>query len=191
MPDGFRWPPRLDRRVCVTGVYDEINDLTTWTLPFVDGTINRIVLGEAHGDFAGIVLRPDWIEGNVVYFYDYDFSAGPAALGRLYPGSVELVKPYVRDRQGDADTDATITQRQLTATHYQTVGYELAAKYDRRSVLRRREFRATERSNGTLKGWFQGRSTDQRQFIISTTPRPFTVTSIEHVVDYEPRMSTE
>lgn len=184
----FTWPPRLDRRVCVTGVYDSIMDWTTWTLPFIDGTVNRIVLSDCFGAMSNAVIRPDWISRNVIYVYDLDLSAGPAAIGRLYPASIELTKPYVRDSEGKADVDARVTNRQLTTSHFETKAYQHAVAIERRAEVRRRDFSSLERTDGTLKSWVNGDMNEQRQFIIGQTPEPFTVTGVEHVVDYSPRM---
>lgn len=187
----FPWPPRLDRRACVTGVYNAEEAWTTFTLPFVDGTINRIVLGSDFGANAGEIITPDWIAANVLYVYDRDLSAGSVVVGREYPASVELTRPYIRGRDDKADVNASVTNRQLVASYFETVGLEVAAAHDRRTTVRRRSFAKNARETGTLTGWFQGDAGAMRLFIMGLTPRPMTVTAVEHVVDYEPRMSNE
>ena len=186
----FPWPVRLDRRVCVTGVWDEPNQWTTFDLPFIDGRISQIVLSCEFGERAGEVIVPNWINENRLYVYGDDISGKTVAVGRPYPASVELTRPFVRGQDGRADINAYLTLRQLTTTHHLSAGYRIAARYSRRGRIRTATFRDSDVSRGTLTGWFNGEAAGQQQFIIADGPRPFTITAIEHVADYEPRMSS-
>lgn len=185
----YPYAVRLDRRACVTGVYDPDGGWTTFELPYIDYTVNRIVLSDDFGGQAGTVYQIDWIEGNVAYVYDADLSGGTVAVGRLYPMVVELTRPFVLDRQERPDVDAWVTQRQLTARYEDTGDLTLLCSMRGRQSPFVRSVQSRTLRNGDLKAWFRGNTEDQRLFIQSLDPRPTKVVWLEHVVDYEPRMS--
>ena len=98
----LNYPIFLDRQLTLTGSYSSPS--TTWTIPFVDATVDTIVLGAAHGTNAGLILTPDSNVGQAVKVTG-DYSAGTATVGRMFTMTVELSRPFVRDAQGTADTN--------------------------------------------------------------------------------------
>ena len=181
------WLPtaNLDRRFVLQGVV--AGAFTVWTLPIVDETINRIVLGPDFGESAGTELTPDFVTGRHAWKAG-DYSAGCAIVGRAYTMSVELTRPFVRDRDGNADLNGRVFVKNLT------LGYQNSRRFNVRqadidgirsdATLAMDDVVLTER--GSFRAWVNGRPEEQNVFIESPWPEPLSVPSIEWLVDYRP-----
>ena len=176
----------LDRQFVVTGVYDGGSDTTTWTLPMEEESVDAIVLGPDFGNDAGDILEPDTVVDDEVEL-EGDWSAGEVVIGRNYAMSIELSPQYVRDQQGNADVDAWVTYRQITTAHHNTGTYTIRATMPRRTDRVKTFDHDPIEKRGFTKAWFNGNSKDMRIFIENATPKPCTITSVEFIVDYEPR----
>jgi len=175
----------LDRMVIKTGSLAGSD--TQWTLGFNDDGLDAIVLGPDFGANAGDIITPSSNSSGTVQFDGTDYTAGPVAIGRLYTMAAELTRPYVRDFNGIADFDAWLTLRQITAEHRNTGQYRFRATYPNRAD-RTKELDVDPLEDGFLKAWFNGRAKETRMFIESTSAKPCTITALEWIVDYVPRM---
>jgi len=185
----FPYTPRLDRRVCVTGTYDAGTGKTTWTLPFTDDTIDAIVLGSDFTVLNGRVLTPDSNVSGTVQI-DGDYSAGQVVIGRLYTKSVELSRPYVRDRNGVADPDARVTMRHIVTQHQNTGEYSIRAVKPT-TTTRERTFNNggidTLEETGSLKAFLQGDTDATIWFLRNASAKPSAISNLEFIVDYAPK----
>lgn len=175
----------LDRLVVLTGSYDADDDVTRWTLPFIDNTLDTIVLGSGHGEASGSIFSPDNNNDGTVSLSG-DYSAGEAAIGKSYPFTLELSRPYVPDRRGDADINAHLTVREVNPAYHQTGSLQV------RGVQPNRDdqiagFDIDPIADGVLQARVTGAAHTMRVFVDNLTPKPSTVSAIEWIVDYEPR----
>ena len=102
----------------MTGSYHAGNDETTWTLPVTDDTVDIIVLSSDFGDLAGTILYGGNVIANgATVTTPEDYSAGEVILGHSFDMEVELSRPYVRNREGQADIRARMLIRRLVTAH--------------------------------------------------------------------------
>lgn len=90
----------LDRRVELTGSYSSETGLTTWTLPYPDNNIDRVILGS---DFTGQVgNRITTIERptSTTITAAGDYTDGECYCGKTYDATYQLSTQYLRTGQG-------------------------------------------------------------------------------------------
>ena len=175
----------LDRQFILTGSYDSGADETTWTLPVTDNTVDTIILGPDFQE-AGDIVGPDSVSGNTVK-KDGDWSDGEVAIGRAYTMSIELTRPYIQDRNGNADTDAWVQIRQVVATFHNTGALTIRTSMLNRNDRKREMDVDPIDARGQLTAWHNGNAFEARTFIESYSPKPCTVIGVEFTVDYAPR----
>lgn len=181
------WQVRLDRKLCLVGVYSDPD--TTWTLPFTDATINRVVLSN---DFAnpGTTLTPDSNDGTSVVKAG-DYSAGCAMLGRTYEMLIELTRFFRRREDGSADLDSWVSLQKVVAAYKESGPFTLKRTIgnhaDKSVTFSQDDGEISDDSTRTLEAWFDGIADDARIFIISENPKPVIVSSVDIVADVEDR----
>lgn len=189
----FPYTIHLDRIHELKGAYAAGPDETTWTLPAADSLMTtantRIVLDESFGSDQGKVLTPKSISGTSVVATG-NWTAGLAAIGRLYDYEVELTRPFVRDEQGNVDLDAFTSVAKLTTTHYKSGPYTIKATRSLRSD-RSKTFNPPAGklldARGEHTAHLTGDAEKTRYYITGQGPRPITITALEWVVSYEAR----
>lgn len=174
----------LDRLVVKTGSLSGSD--TQWTLGFNDDSLDTIVLGP---DFSspGDIVTIDSNSSGTVQVDGQDLTTGDVAIGRSYTMAVELTRPYVRDFNGVADFDAYLTIRQIIGQHRNTGQYRFRSVYPNRSD-RTKALDVDPVEDGYLRAWLNGRAKDTRMFLEATSAKPATITGLEWIVDYVPRM---
>lgn len=115
----------LDRREYASGSFGGGN--TTWTLNQTTSGLDCVVLGPAFGASSGTVLTPTTPGAHTVRVAG-DYSAGTVAIGRLYPVSLTLTRPFVRDDQDEPDLDWIFSIQKVT------VGYRSSGAFTIRSA---------------------------------------------------------
>lgn len=114
---GYNIP--IDRKTILTGVYTAATDITTWTLPYVDLTIDEVILGPAwdqdDGDdkqrlagtrFTGDALTVTEVSDTTTLVVSGQFATnllGDAAVvfaGRGFTKTIEFSEQFVRDQDG-------------------------------------------------------------------------------------------
>ena len=176
------WPFRvmLDRKVCLQGVHAA--GVTTWTLPFLDPTINTIVLSNDFGANTGLVIAAKTNNGTLVTA-DGNWSAGCAMLGRSYQMDVVPSRPFKRGFQGRANATLVFTIRKIATTHRETAAYRTRISLPSR-VDRTKDFTPLSGtvldSNERHKHWATGSSKDMTIHIESATAKPCTVVSLTY-----------
>lgn len=183
----YPYAPRLDSRaVLAAGTYNAITGKTTWTLPLVDPTIDCVVLSDSFA-IPGLVLAVTQIgrgsSGTVLAPGRHD--DGPVIAGRRYTMSVELSRPYRRDRQGTAIIGDRLQVVTLYASHVNTGDYTVRVSLPRRAD-RQRVFGAvagTLEETGELRYCVSGKTEEMQVFIENSTPRPTAVTAVDYLVD--------
>jgi len=126
---GWAYATYLDRQVKLTGSFAA--STTTWTLTAPYGgslrakgsTLNRIVLGPSFGANSGDVHAIETYGSTNTVSISGDYSAGEAVLGAYFTASVELTRPFVRDRQGNIDFFGTVTTTDLMTVNYRSGDY--------------------------------------------------------------------
>ena len=177
----LNYPIFLDRQLTLTGSYSSPS--TTWTIPFVDATVDTIILGAAHGTNAGLILTPDSNVGTEVKATG-DYSAGTATVGRMFTMTVELSRPFVRDAQGTADTNDPVNVLAITSYHDSSSSYTVKVTYPN-ATDRSKEFTPSvpaSEGEGSVKAWFQGSASKLKAFLVSTKTNPTRVSSIEWLI---------
>lgn len=105
-PEKHPYQVSMDRQVKITGTYDNLTGLTTWTTPYPHLNLSRIVLST---DFPvgliGEVLNVSYPTDNTITAFG-DFSAGEAIIGQVFNSLVTMSRLYPRDPQ---NMRATIT----------------------------------------------------------------------------------
>jgi hypothetical protein len=190
------WPytPAIDRAYKGIGVYSV--PYTTWTLPSADPLINRIVLGDAFGDFAGSVLVPTFINGNKVGVEGI-FTDGEVTLGREYDSWAVLSKPIQRNASGVAVQRGVRTIREVVVQHSKTAQYVVRSEWtgdgnvnDRTKKFRGgldENFNAIIQYEGRVVARHNGNADFQDIVIQGEGTRPFTIVSAEILYDYAER----
>lgn len=146
---GYNIP--IDRKFAVTGVYDAMEDTTTWTLPFADDTIDELVLGPAwdqdsgmdHQRLAGLRLTPTVaIVGDTTtltvdgqYATNLLGDAAKAFAGRGFTKRITLSEQFVRDQQG-SPVQGNYQLMTVVIQHKDTGFYALEITPSRRTTLR-------------------------------------------------------
>jgi len=179
----------LDRLMVLTGAYGGAN--TVWTLSVADSSIDTVVLGPAFGANFGKIVALDSVAGTAATALGVNYSAGACALGRSYTKSVELTRPYVRDRDGQADFDAWLQVKRVSVSFRNTAALKI------RSVNPGRSDRTVEMDidpiveQGVKRAWLNGSANDMRMFVENDTPKPSTISAVEYDALYSPRMAME
>lgn len=180
----------LDRRFVLTGSYDSGTGVTTWTLPgsVVDTTLDTVVLGPDFGSSAGAIVTVTSAGGTPsTYTATGSYGAGGSVIGRGYTAKMELTRPYVTDRAGNADVDAYIGIIEVSAALHLTGQARIRWLRTGRSAKTRTFDQDPVAERATLRAFTGGDASETQVWIESTSPKPFTCTSIEWTVDYCPR----
>lgn len=125
---GLNYAIRLDRKVPVTGVYDDEANHTTWAIPYdLTGSAPVGVYGEDFTGKAGYQLPELTVvdaEAGTVRIHGKDLSAGPCHFGVRYLYRYRLSSIYLR---AEGDKGAAITDGRLQLRHvflnYSNSGY--------------------------------------------------------------------
>ena len=98
---GVGFHAAMDRQVIVTGTYSPTTKLTTWELPFKDGNMDTVLLGEQWGLKTGqVIASTTTTTGGVTSLTATgDFSTYPSLIGKRYSQLVTLSFPFVKDEQ--------------------------------------------------------------------------------------------
>ena len=184
------WEVRLDRKTCLAGVYSDPD--TTWTLPFTDTTINRIVLGSDFGSAQGTILTPDSNDGTSVVIAG-DYSAGCCMLGRTYDFSLELTRPFKRRPDNTVNLDTFTTIEKVIAAYHSSGPFTIRGSYDETGIDDRSlTFTQDDDSLSgatvkTLESWLTGPADELTIYIESTSPKPVIIPTIDIQCDHESR----
>jgi len=139
---------RLDRKLEIQGTFDVGDDETTFTLPFEDETIDRIVLagtwdtefvkaaGTVITEFVSITAGTDATV--IIVAGDHEFNAdavqAPVLVGINYEAEVELSQMFVRDQNNQIVHGVTQLMR-CKIRHRDTGGYKVKFTPEGRSEL--------------------------------------------------------
>lgn len=181
------WPYQvcIDRATLLTGVHAA--GTTTWTVPFKDPTLNRIVLGPDFGALAGTIVTVTGANvsgGNTLVTATGNYSGGVAAIGRSYKSVIRIARPKLRDGRGFATNGVDLWLEEvfpvLQDSGLMTIRRSLAGVTDTEETI----------GNDTMLGLFNaearllinGPLADMSIFIESESARPFTLTSLEYFV---------
>jgi len=101
---GLEFQVYLDRRCVVEGVYDEDDDVTTFTLPYelpeVHRDFFRCVLGSEYSS-QGAALTHTWTSPTTFTVLGR-FDAGPAVCGTLFTSQYTFSRQYPQNSKGEA-----------------------------------------------------------------------------------------
>jgi hypothetical protein len=189
--NGFPYPIRLDCRHTETGVYSAGTGKTTWTLPLADSSLDCLVLGNAFGANAGKILTPT-NNGTTSITYDGDYSAGPVQIGRKYTMDVELTRPYVRDTD-NTYLDGHVSLLRIRTNHSNTGTYTVritdkeALRADRDFVFSAGTADDDLEEEGTFTASVMGEASKTEIHLVSTSPRPCNITTVEYEAVFTPR----
>jgi hypothetical protein len=102
----------LDRRKVLTGVYDAVNDWTTWTLPHADSEVSlRAVAGSAFGGKSGTAIPSLTRPTSTTARAPGNWSAGICYVGRAYTMRYRFSELFMRMNQRVVQTGVLKIQR--------------------------------------------------------------------------------
>ncbi len=177
----------LDNRVTATGVYSD--PTTTWTLTVSDETLDTAVLGPAFGDDSGEQIALTMVSGTS-YTATGDYSAGVSQLGRIFTMNVELSRPYVRGRNGEAKLNMSLQLLKLVTNHINTGQYIIRINQVGRAV-RDQTFTPLDGSildaEGNAQAWIQGRADDTTISIVDESALPTIISAASYAATFTQR----
>jgi len=123
------WRVHLDRRVTLTGVYDDGTDLTTWTAPYdiVSGWSEDVTLASTHFELVdedtGLkIATPVTVTSATTITKDGDYSGTDYLFGKPYSSTWQPTPWHLRDDKDTVISEGRIQVRRLTLSYTDT-GY--------------------------------------------------------------------
>lgn len=163
--------------------------MTAFTLPFIDSTIDCIVLGSDFGANSGAVVPVHHTFNNIAYVAG-QHDAGPVIIGRNYDFTVELTRPFRRDQDGKAVASDRVQVEMVVAEHRNSGEYVIRQEMDNRANrTRTRAYDAGTliESEGELRTFLNGDAKTSSWIIVNDTPLPTTITAVEFVAEISGR----
>lgn len=150
---------------------------TTWTLPFTDNTINRVVKSDG-------TIYVATSSGGTVTVTGVDLSASTVLIGRSYDMSVELSRAYRRDVNGVADIGTEVDHRE-TVIRYSNSGDFTFTTTETNTVSRavNTSITAGTVASGEFRVDNVGNSKTITNTITSSDCRPVNISSIQYAVE--------
>ena len=113
---------KLDRKVDLTGVYDAVNNWTTWTVPYAHGDAVQVVRGQSFpSGKRGGLLNITYPTTTTVRATG-DHTAGVCHVGIPFSSRVVFSKQYAREQDGSAIISGRLQLRYMTLS-YRDSGY--------------------------------------------------------------------
>tara|TARA_R110002012_G_scaffold21589_7_gene75243 strand:+ start:3550 stop:5727 length:2178 start_codon:yes stop_codon:yes gene_type:complete len=194
-PTGIGYHALMDRKVILTGSYDTVTKLTTFTLPFSDASMDTVILGDQWGSRVGQVLTSTTTSATTLTVTG-DFSTYPVIVGKSYAMSVELSPPFVKNEQ-NMPVQGTLQLRTLDILFEDTVTFDVTITPRGREPKIRRFLSNRYGSAvfgqphiqeyGKFSVKVKGDSNDTAIVISNSTPFPSTLTNLEFVGSFIPR----
>jgi hypothetical protein len=120
--DDLGFDVKLDRKVSLTGIYDAVNNWTTWTLPYDHGgTVKGYRGGAFTGGRAGSVLGLTYPTSTTVRVTG-NVTAGPCYFGYPFRSRVKFSKQYAREQDGSSIIEGRLQIRRMSLA-YRDTGY--------------------------------------------------------------------
>jgi len=114
----------LDRRVSLTGSYDSVTKLTTWTLPYPDSGDMAVVLGGSFTSGAGSSLNISRPTSTTITARG-DHSAHPCIVGKNYTMRYRFSEQYVRDGDNVALTGGVLKLRRMHLNYFNSGSFQV------------------------------------------------------------------
>lgn len=186
------WPYRihLDRQVEIAlGTFAAGPNETTWDLPYLDNTVDAIVLGP---DFTtpGTILTPSSVTDNGTFTQvkaTGDQTAGEVTIGRKFNMKVTLTRPFRRDRNGQAVIDGRIQTRKIVTPHSNTGAYKIKSTLPLRADREVAFDVLPIDARGKVTAWHNGDAEDQINTLENDSPKPSIINGVEYDADFDPR----
>jgi len=137
---GLPFSVRLDRKAAVTGVYDAVNNWTTWTLPYdLTGLTPVGVFGSAFTNKAGFII-PNLVvvsaAAGTVRVAGQNYGGNPCHFGVRFTSRYQLSRISVPIQTGGkgvaAMTDGRLQVRDVFFSHADTGHYTVTCTYPSR-----------------------------------------------------------
>jgi hypothetical protein len=110
--EGLGWLVNLDRRVILTGTYNEATNVTSWTLPYADMANFKVVLGADFASKVGQVLDVTRLDPYTLRAVG-NYGGGRAFVGRTYEMRYRYSTQYHKDAQGNALQSAKLQLKKM------------------------------------------------------------------------------
>lgn len=184
----------LDNKLSATGVYDAVNNWTTWTLPMAWPTDTPFLAIRSTGfEDAGSVVQNMTRPTQTTVRASGQHTDGACILGVPYRFLYEFSRFYMRDDEGQAIEDGRTVCKSLTL-HLQDTGY-LRADVVRRSETRSYEVTGLKLadapvvntppiSSGEFRVPLHSSNKNLRVILLSDSPYPVQITKARVIVDY-------
>jgi hypothetical protein len=114
---GFTHQILLDRQVTLTGAYNSVTNVTTWTLPYADAGDFSVIRGSGWSSAAGgIVSSTHSISSSTIEAVG-NFSTYPCIIGRKYDLRYRFSEQSVRDTKGIAIQSANFVIKNMSVAY--------------------------------------------------------------------------
>jgi len=117
---GFPYQILLDRQTSLTGVYNSVTDITTWTLPYTDAGTFSVIKGSTWPVNEGAKISVTRIISDTTIEAIGDHSAYPCVIGRSFEMRYRFSEQHVRDGKGVAVQSANIVMRNMSVSYADT-----------------------------------------------------------------------
>jgi len=148
--------------------------------------LDKCVLGpDFSTDFGKILSAKS--NSSAAFKVDGDYSAGEVAIGRAYTMSILLSRPYVHDEEKNADVNAEVVIREITASLHKTGQFKIRSdmpSHPDRTVAMDVD---PIQERAVLRSMHTGNAEDNDIYLENDSAKPAVVTAIEYIVDYYPR----
>lgn len=194
-PDVLAHNILLDNKQLIQGVYDSVNDRTTWTLPLVWPTTTPFVAlrGSGFADGVGSIVQNTTRPTTTTVRASGDHSESGCILGTPYGFRYEFSRFYMRDQDGQAMEDGRTVCKSATL-YLEDTGY-LKAEVIRKDQTRTYEITGLKLANepivntppissGEFRVPLHSNNENVRLVLSSDSPYPVQITKARIIVDY-------
>ena len=114
---GFTYELLLDRQVTLTGAYNSVTNVTTFTLPYADAGEFSVIKGPTWSTNGGARVSVTRGISTSTVEATGDFSAAPCIVGRNYEMRYRFSEQHVRDQKGVAVQSANLALRNMSISY--------------------------------------------------------------------------
>jgi len=125
----------LDRKVLVSGSYNGITDITTWTLPYAPlAPIKGVMSAAGWGTRRAAALTNPTVSGATVTLAG-DWSAAAVTFGEVYETRAGLSPVYLRDRNGLPRTTGRLQVMRMWLSYDRSGPFRVEVKVPKRGYV--------------------------------------------------------
>jgi len=114
---GFNYQILLDRQTSLTGAYNSVTNVTTWTLPYADAGAFTVIKGSTWAANAGARIATTHAISSSTIEGVGDHSASPCIVGRDFELRYRFSEQSVKDAKGIAIQSASLVLKNMSISY--------------------------------------------------------------------------